>query len=559
MVKRLVAIVLVLLFVLSAVPVSSASQAKLVALTFDDGPGPYTERLLNGLSERGIQATFFCQGSRAEQYPELVRRVVSDGHQLANHSYNHPNLNELSLEAALDQIHRTDQIFNEIIGCEDTYYIRPPYGNMKQALRDAVEVPVVIWSVDTIDWQLLNTEAVKNKILQDTFDGAIVLMHDIHSSTVSAVLSAVDTLAARGYEFVTVKELCRRRGIAESSGQLLYSCKPGGTDLSALSAPVCSASGPSDGMCIDLVSPDGLPVYYTLDGSDITCENARLFTDTITVRLPCTLRAVAAYDLNGGRSCELNQVFVLPPAGEPTVTVDRGKVAFVPSASHETVYVSVDGISWIYSGFAEIQNNSQFFYYANADGYMPTEVKSLLFSYEGNLFSDLNDTDWYYAAMDHCVSQGYFQLATDFSSNPEGIVTRAMLAVLLYRHAKGTVDDLENPFSDVDADSYYADAVLWGYEAGIFQGVGGGLFMPNRPVTRQELAKVLAIYFVLEPTEEEDFRFLDHNRIAPWAYSYVNAVSAAGYMQGSSGCFNPVGSATRAELAMILMRADQMK
>lgn len=560
--RRVLSILLAVVIIVSILPVASADQPKLVALTFDDGPGPYTAKLLDGLKERGIHATFFCQGSRAEVYPELIKRIVAEGHQLANHSYNHPNLNELSLQNALYQVSRTEQIFNELIGGSESYYLRPPYGNTTQQIRNELQVPVVIWSVDTIDWQLLNREAVKNKILHDTFDGSIVLMHDIHYTTVDAILDALDTLEARGYEFVTVKELYYRRGVTPDRGVQLYDCRPNGTDRGSLSVPEMSVSGDAEMLSISFESKEGAPIYYTTDGSELLPGNGILYTEPFSVSLPCSIRAVAAWDLNGNRSQALTASYTLPPTGEVLISSENGKIVFTTASEADTVYVSLE-LDGVVSDAAEVHQtdiprDTYFWYYADAEGYTPTESKRLLYTVNGNLFSDVDNTDWFYHGMDHCVSNGYFQVVSDFSLNPTGKVTRAMLVELLYRQAGCPIGMHEEPFLDVAETAYYHQSVSWAYELGIIQGTGDGYFEPDRMVSRQELAKILSVYLQL-PHEAPIAAYLDEEDIAAWAIPYVEAVTASGIMQGSSGIFRPLGTASRAEIAELLMRIDSIQ
>lgn len=558
--KKTIAVILILMMIMSVLPAVSADTPKLVALTFDDGPGRYTERLLDGLAEKDVRATFFCLGSCAEQYPDTIRRIVADGHQLANHSRSHPNLNELTVDAAVSQITGTDQILNRITGGSESYYFRPPYGNSTQAIRDRMAAPAVIWSVDTIDWRLLNREAVKNKILADTFDGAIVLMHDIHSTTVDGILDAIDTLRYRGYEFVTVKELVRRRGIAVSAGSLLYSCKPNGMDLGSLKMPEVSVSGESGVIEICLQSPDGAPIYYSLDGSPVLPDNAQLYSEPVKVPLPCILRAVSAWDLNGDRSREYFEEYILPPTGDAHAVSEKGNLCFVTAAPEDIVYVSFDTADPYLTGVpadeVDIPRDTSFSYYACADGFAPTGVTTLLYSAEGNLFSDIQQNDWYYLVMDHCVSEGYYLPAQDYSLRPAEKLSRAMLVELLYRQSGETVEAGELPFTDVPESAYYYNALFWAYENGIVNGVGNNIFAPDRMVSRQELAKILSLYLEL-PAEPADTVYLDQERIADWALEHVQAVTSAGLMQGSSGWFHPKGTATRAEMAALLFRMDE--
>ncbi len=546
--KRILAFCLLIVLVMSLLPPVSAADSKLVALTFDDGPGPYTEKLLNGLAEKGVKATFFCLGQSAATYPELVKRMFDEGHQLANHSFNHPNLNEMTVDSAVYQITRTDAILNGITGGWESYYIRPPYGNITQAIQSRLQAPVFIWSVDTIDWMVLNAETVKNNILRDSYDGAVVLVHDIHRTTVDGVLDSIDTMIECGYEFVTLKELYRRRGVTLYGGQILRDCKPTGYQAGALSEPVMQVLQGTEDVELTLESADGAPIYYTLDGSPITYYSA-VYSEPVVVELPCTIRAVAAWDLNGDRSREVYLECTQPMAMEPEVYTQDGELCFT---SENEVYVSVDdGVTYELWEDTAVEPDTWFRYYGDGEGLAPTNPKTLLYTAEGNLFTDIQQTDWFYSAMDHGASRGYF-LGTVM--NPNGIVTRGMLAELLYRYAGGDAEGLEQPFTDVAEDAYYCDAVKWAYGNGIVDGMGDGTYEPERSVSRQEMAKIFAAYLALEPVEEVFYE--DQADIAEWAMPYVQAVTNGGLMQGSNDCFNPKGTATRAEIATILMRLN---
>ena len=558
--KKLLAALLLIALLATSLPVASAAQSKLVALTFDDGPGPYTQRLLDGLAAKGVKATFFCLGSNASRYQDTVRRIFNEGHQVANHSYDHPNLNALSTDSACSQITRTDTILNEITGGSEAHFVRPPYGNSTQALRSRLNAPVFIWSVDTLDWKVRNAEKVKNNILNDTFDGAVVLVHDIHSFTVDGVLSALDTLIDRGYEFVTLKELYRRRGVALTNGALHYSCKPNGTDLGPIEMPEVTVQK-TDGDLVEISfsSPSGAPVYYTLDGSELTYDSAQ-YTGPFTAQLPCTIRAVAAWDLNGSRSDALHAEYTQPQAGAPSVYVSDGQVQFESSDPEEDVYVALnndDALTWGQPWTElEIPTDTWFSYYADGEGLAPSPVQRLLFTAEGNLFSDVQQDAWYYSAMDHGASVGYFQGRV---MNADGILTRGMFTELLYRRAEQTdIEVMDMPFSDVPESAYYADAVKWAYANHVINGMGNGRFEPERPVTRQEMARIFAAYLDLTPfAGNSTVQYTDRRQIADWAKEAVQAVTDQGLMQGSDGRFRPLGTATRAEIATILLRLDQ--
>lgn len=205
-----------LIFVL-CIPSRAANSKKLIALTFDDGPGAYTNELLDGLAARNAKATFFCLGSCASRYPNVLKRIVNEGHQLANHTQNHENLNKLSADAIRREVEETNAIL-VAAGGEQTYYVRPPYGNANDTVKSVIHAPIITWSVDPEDWRYRNADTVCTNIVTHAFDGAIVLSHDIYKTTVQGALAAVDKLQAQGYEFVTVKELFSRYGVTPQNG-----------------------------------------------------------------------------------------------------------------------------------------------------------------------------------------------------------------------------------------------------------------------------------------------------------------------------------------------------
>ena len=183
--------------------------AKLLAITFDDGPGKYTGALLDGLAERGVHATFFVNGVNASGWPETLKRIVNEGHQLANHTYNHKNLNTCSAQTVAYEISAVQALITAAGGDENAY-IRAPYGNANKTVRSVVRAPLIYWSVDPEDWKYRNAETVRSNIEAGVFDGAIILVHDIYKTSVDGALAAIDDLLAEGYEFVTVKDLLLR-------------------------------------------------------------------------------------------------------------------------------------------------------------------------------------------------------------------------------------------------------------------------------------------------------------------------------------------------------------
>lgn len=185
----------------------SESEGKKIALTFDDGPHPYyTEKLLDGLAERKVKASFFLLGENLEGREEIVRRMAREGHLIGNHTYYHVDITRLEPEEACREITGTAEKIEAIIG-NSTEYIRPPFGNWNRELECAVEMIPIFWTLDTLDWSTKNADRIVQKVVTEAEENDIILMHDSYASTVEAALRIVDLLSAQGYEFVTADEL----------------------------------------------------------------------------------------------------------------------------------------------------------------------------------------------------------------------------------------------------------------------------------------------------------------------------------------------------------------
>ena len=180
---------------------------KVIALTFDDGPHDVcTPRLLDGLKERGVHATFFLMGENIEGNEPLVRRMQEEGHLIGNHSYRHIQLTKAGEDKVCDAIEQTEEIISGITGTRPQY-LRPPYGDWNDELECRMNLTTVFWTVDSLDWQLQNTSKIVQRVLKRAGNSDIILMHDIFPTSVDAALQIVDTLQGQGYTFVTVDEL----------------------------------------------------------------------------------------------------------------------------------------------------------------------------------------------------------------------------------------------------------------------------------------------------------------------------------------------------------------
>ena len=182
-----------------------------IAMTFDDGPSPETTpRLLDLLKERNIKATFFMIGQNAERNPNIVKRILAEGHEIGNHSWTHPQLSKLSDERVTDEITKTQDAIKAACGYTPVI-LRPPYGAITARQKEWIEkqfgLSVIIWSVDPFDWKRPGASVIEQRILAGARPGAIILSHDIHKQTVDAMPSTLDALAAKGFKFVTVSQL----------------------------------------------------------------------------------------------------------------------------------------------------------------------------------------------------------------------------------------------------------------------------------------------------------------------------------------------------------------
>ncbi|MFF5187427.1 polysaccharide deacetylase family protein [Streptomyces sp. NPDC000345] len=181
-------------------------RVKCVALTFDDGPVADTVRLLRILKDHNVQVTFYLVGKNVQSHPSTVRSAALAGHQVGNHSWDHAKLTGLSAAKVRSQLSRTDAAIKLATGKKPTTF-RAPYGAHNATVRTAAARPLVHWSVDTLDWKYRDTARIIRTVKAETRPGDIVLLHDIHKTTVDAVPGIIQGLKARGFHFVTVDQL----------------------------------------------------------------------------------------------------------------------------------------------------------------------------------------------------------------------------------------------------------------------------------------------------------------------------------------------------------------
>ncbi|MDB6139068.1 MAG: peptidoglycan-N-acetylglucosamine deacetylase [Verrucomicrobiaceae bacterium] len=182
-----------------------------LAMTFDDGPHPVnTPKLLDLLKARNIKATFFLVGERVKMHPEIVRRILAEGHEVANHTWTHPSLVSISDEKIRSEFQRTaDAIWDA--AQYRPHLMRPPFGatnkRIEQWVYNEFGYSSITWSVDPNDWRRPGVQVVANRLIAGAHKGAIMLSHDIHAPTIEAMPQVFDTLLAKGYKFLTVSQL----------------------------------------------------------------------------------------------------------------------------------------------------------------------------------------------------------------------------------------------------------------------------------------------------------------------------------------------------------------
>ena len=211
----------VLLSLCIACPVFGAEQGKYVALTFDDGPsGRFTRTLLDGLEQRGVKATFLLCGYRIKDYPREAKRIFEEGHEIGLHGYSHSCMGTMCQEELEREIADTLALLPE--GSRPRF-MRPPGGKYSQTVLDAAfqaDLGVLGWSVDPRDWASRDAAGIEKAVLDQVREGDVILLHDMSDSSVEAALAIVDILRAQGFQFVTVSELARLKGVTIEPGKV---------------------------------------------------------------------------------------------------------------------------------------------------------------------------------------------------------------------------------------------------------------------------------------------------------------------------------------------------
>lgn len=223
--KCRVSALVLLALVLSLSLVRPAHAAKLLAITFDDGPSPvYTPQVLDELDKRNVKATFFMVGKWLPGKQALLDRMVSEGHEIASHTYDHMNLTDATPSQVREQIKKNREALSSYTGLSD-FLVRTPFGVRQDTVLKNLGAPLILWSIDPAAGKQVPGNKMAQKVISSAKDGDIILLHDTTQYNLDAVGPILDTLRAKGFDFVTVSELFRLRGVDLKDG-VIYKRAP---------------------------------------------------------------------------------------------------------------------------------------------------------------------------------------------------------------------------------------------------------------------------------------------------------------------------------------------
>lgn len=191
-----------------AITVQINPEQSVVALTFDDGPNArYTPQVLDILYEQQVPATFFLIGEKFTGNELLIREMAASGHEIGNHTFSHPDLTQLDSRTIQWEIQQTEEKLKEILPDYPMKYVRPPYGRYTEDVQNAIGLPLVLWTIDSGDWEAPHAENIYIAVVSKIQDGDIIVFHDDNAETVKALEKIILELKKRGFQFATVSQL----------------------------------------------------------------------------------------------------------------------------------------------------------------------------------------------------------------------------------------------------------------------------------------------------------------------------------------------------------------
>ncbi len=197
----------------------------IIALSFDDGPSSYTERIVAALQANHVEATFFMVGYNVREFKDMVRLVYDSGMQIGNHTSDHKNLSKLKKDEIKSQVFDNEDLINSVVPV-GRIVVRPPYGAINSTVKSVVNRPMFNWSVDSEDWKTRNADSIVAQIKQDAKDGYVILMHDLYESTAEAAERIIPWLLDQGYQVTSIEKMFKARGVITEDGELYRMAQP---------------------------------------------------------------------------------------------------------------------------------------------------------------------------------------------------------------------------------------------------------------------------------------------------------------------------------------------
>lgn len=552
---------------------SGKSQKKLIAITFDDGPSANTPTLLDGLEARGAVATFFMCGANGShgvvQHSDLLPRMVALGCQLANHSYTHPNFTKLTAAQIHGQIEDVEPYLYNAVGEKYLEVVRIPGGSNTERIRANVPHPIIIWSIDPLDWRDRNEDIVYNRIMEKAFDGGVILLHDLYKTSIAAGLRAIDSLREQGYEFVTVSELFRRRGIYMQNGVTYTGAPNEGVTKPAYTAPLVDVQvNPSTGettVSMDTTENGVESIHYTTDGSLPTLASPK-YTGPFTISKVTNIRA-AGFDRFATRT-PLNEKEVQPGVAMPRIA----------EASHDRLTLScpTEGAKILYTtDGSDPRTNGQEYSQpftagdqtravAVVAGRARSDVLDIYKTSNGTFFTDVPFGAWYAESVDDVVAKGLMNGVGEYHFSPESATTRAALVTILYR-MEGSPRVTKKPaYDDVASGEWYSAAVTWAADKKIISGKTDKLFGPGDTLTRQQAAAIIKRYADWAKLKGKSGGTLDEYQDAAKVADYAAEAMAWCVENGmlrsvGGGRIAPEEAALRGQIAVMMSALSDLK